>query len=345
MQAPHADRKRPVRRYPGRHAKSVRSIGAAGRRLQAIGNQLVTQRGYRLVNDQSEDVAMEKRKTVEATDGEAAANPDHASEQPQPKIELPAVESPPISPAEIVGVAKSVEPADATAAHRESLAASAKKSVSAAILKITAPKRPRFNLRPRHKRHAVLAASVLIAAAFGAIAGAATSGGFARPAAVDVAAVEENKAMQQSVARLTKEVTGLKASLEAANKSATSQIAKISERLKRESASVTGSVSPPQTVQPAPQASPPLPAPRPETAAAEPQPPRLTIVPDWSIRETRDGFVYVQGYGDIYQVVPGAPLPGLGPVEQIKRQDGRWLVVTPKGIIVSMRDRRYFEQF
>jgi len=111
------------------------------------------------------------------------------------------------------------------------------------------------------------------------------------------------------------------------------------------SASVTGSVSPPQTVQPAPQASPPLPAPRPETAAAEPPPPRLTVLPDWSIRETRDGFVYVQGYGDVYQVVPGAPLPGLGPVEQIKRQDGRWLVVTPKGIIVSMRDRRYFEQF
>ena len=34
---------------------------------------------------------------------------------------------------------------------------------------------------------------------------------------------------------------------------------------------------------------------------------------------------------------------GLGPVEQIKRQDGRWVVVTPKGLIVSMRDRRYFE--
>jgi hypothetical protein len=51
----------------------------------------------------------------------------------------------------------------------------------------------------------------------------------------------------------------------------------------------------------------------------------------------------VQNRGDIYQVVPGAPLPGLGPVEQIKRQDGRWVVVTPKGLIVSARDRSYFE--
>jgi hypothetical protein len=41
--------------------------------------------------------------------------------------------------------------------------------------------------------------------------------------------------------------------------------------------------------------------------------------------------------------VPGAPLPGLGPVESIKLQDGRCVVKTPKGIIVSMRDRHYFE--
>jgi len=53
----------------------------------------------------------------------------------------------------------------------------------------------------------------------------------------------------------------------------------------------------------------------------------------------------VQGHGDIYRVALGAPLPGLGAVEQIKRQDGRWIVVTRKGIIVSPRDRRYFESF
>jgi hypothetical protein len=294
---------------------------------------------------------MQKRKAIETTDGEAVANPDNASEQPQPKIGLPAVESPSISPTEIVSAAKpvvettSVEPSDAMTIPSETLAASAEKNGSAAITEIAALMRSRFILRPRHKRYAVLAASVAIASALGAITGAATSGGFSKPAAIDVAAVEENKAMQQSVARLTKEITSLKASLEAANKSASSQIAKISERLNRDSAGITGSVPPPQTVQPVPQASA-LPTSRRESAAAETQPPaRLAILSDWSIRETRDGYVYVQGHGDVYQVVPGAPLPGLGPVEQIKRQDGRWLVVTPKGIIVSMRDRRYFEQF
>ena len=81
-------------------------------------------------------------------------------------------------------------------------------------------------------------------------------------------------------------------------------------------------------------------------AATEAQPPaRTSIVPDWTIRDTRGGYVYVENHGEIYQVVLGAPLPGLGPVESVKRQDGRWVVTTPKGIIVSMRDRRYFEEF
>ena len=68
------------------------------------------------------------------------------------------------------------------------------------------------------------------------------------------------------------------------------------------------------------------------------QPPaRVSILADWSIRDARDGYVTVQGHGDAYRVVPGTPLPGLGPVEQIKRQDGHWVVVTPKGIIVPRR--------
>lgn len=71
---------------------------------------------------------------------------------------------------------------------------------------------------------------------------------------------------------------------------------------------------------------------------------RASIVADWWIRESRDGYVYVQGHGTVYQAALGAPLPGLGPIKQIERQDGRWLVVTPKGIIVSKRHRRYFEQ-
>ena len=73
------------------------------------------------------------------------------------------------------------------------------------------------------------------------------------------------------------------------------------------------------------------------------QPRARPVVRDWSIRDAHGGYIYVEGHGDIYQIVPGAPLPGLGPVQSIKRLEGRWVVTTPKGIIVSMRDRRYFE--
>jgi len=281
---------------------------------------------------------MAKRRAIEAAGDEGVSNPGSA-----PLIVgLPFFASPSISPAGTEAPAETPpEPPESVGANEISaVAGCVAEEAPAATPDIQAPKRPSFILRPRHKRHALLAASVALAAALGAIVGAAATGAFSKPAIVEVAA-EENKATQQSVARLAKEITGLKASLETASKSANSQIAKIGERLNRESADVTNSITPPQTVSPASQtsASPRLPA------AGEARSSRPPIVTNWSIRETRDGYVYVQGNGDVYQVVPGVPLPGLGLVEKIERHDGRWLVVTPKGIIVSMRDRRYFEQF
>jgi len=256
--------------------------------------------------------------------------------------EMPFVVSPSISPAIETVAQAAAETSTAADTDTNSISAgSAIEDASAAKPGSRTPKRPLFGLRRRHQRHALVALSMTLAAAFGAVVGAAASGAFSKPAIIDTA-VEENETTQESVARLAKEITSLKASLDAANKSTTSQIAKISERVSRESASITNSITAPQTV--APQASPPVSPPKP-TVAAESHASRLPIVADWSIRETRDGYIYVQGHGDVFQVVPGAPLPGLGPVEKIKRQDGRWVVVTPKGIIVSMRDRRYFEQF
>jgi hypothetical protein len=229
-----------------------------------------------------------------------------------------------------------------------------------------APKAPLFVLRPRHKRYAMLAASVAFAAVVGAVVGAVASGGFAPPPPaprVDTAALDEAKSAQQSVARLTKEIATLKANLEAATKAQRTQIAKISERLSdrlnRDAAEVTGSISAPDTTAPAPASAPaatptPIPRPAPRIASVEtqapivtpaPAPARTPIVAGWSIRDTRGGFIYVESQEGIFQVSPGAPLPGLGPVESIKRQDGRWVVHTPKGIIVSMRDRRHFESF
>ncbi len=276
---------------------------------------------------------MAKRKDTEIAGSDAAATPESAAASAPVKNELPTVESPSISPA--VETAPAPEPVAVETPAIEPAAAAA--SVTPA----------RFVLRLRHKRYALLAASVTFAAALGAIVGALASGGFSAPAPAkpDLAAIEESKAMQQSIARLGKEVTTLKASLDAANKSAHTQIAKITDRLEHAQADITGSISAPQTAAPTMEPAP-LPTPRPRVATAEAQPPgRTMIVPGWTIHDLRGGYVYVENHGEVYQVMLGAPLPGLGPVESVKRQDGRWVVTTPKGIIVSMRDRRYFEEF
>ena len=81
----------------------------------------------------------------------------------------------------------------------------------------------------------------------------------------------------------------------------------------------------------------PIPFRKNERTVAAPQAPR-SILRDWWISHARNGYIYVQGHGEMYRVVPGTPLPGLGAVEQIKRENGRWVVMTPKGIIASMRN-------
>jgi uncharacterized protein YlxW (UPF0749 family) len=170
---------------------------------------------------------MAKRKDIETTGGAAAANRNGAPEPAQTKSELPTVESPPLSP----GTEMSAIASDAPEPAIEPIAAAAPAT------------RLRLVLKARHKRYAMLAASVMFAAALGAVVGALASGGFSASARSDVAGIEENKAMQQSIARLGKEITTLKASLEQANKSAHAQIAKITERLEHASAEVTGSIS------------------------------------------------------------------------------------------------------
>ncbi|HBR46856.1 MAG TPA: hypothetical protein DEA80_18385, partial [Afipia sp.] len=62
---------------------------------------------------------------------------------------------------------------------------------------------------------------------------------------------------------------------------------------------------------------------------------RLPVVEGWTLREVSDGIATVSGRPGIFDVIPGDPLPGIGRVDAIRRQDGRWVVVTSRGLIVS----------
>jgi hypothetical protein len=97
---------------------------------------------------------------------------------------------------------------------------------------------------------------------------------------------------------------------------------------------VTGTVAAPAGAQalPMPQASP-------SAAAAGATPKtelgRLPTVDNWVLRDVSHGSALIEGRTGLYEVFAGDPVPGLGRVEAIRKQDGRWVVVTPKGLIVA----------
>jgi hypothetical protein len=199
-------------------------------------------------------------------------------------------------------------------------------------MKISTPK-----LSRRMRRRAALAATIMIAAGFGAAAGAiATRASAPPPAKPNTALLEENHALQRSVAKLNKDLTTLRANVETAARDSKAQIAKVtaslSDRLDK-AMDITGSIGKPATM-PATTAA----APSSSIAGPAPLPqPRPSIVQGWTVREARNGRIWVENRGELFAVAPGVPLPGLGRVETIRRDGGSLVVVTTKGLITENR--------
>jgi hypothetical protein len=80
----------------------------------------------------------------------------------------------------------------------------------------------------------------------------------------------------------------------------------------------TGSIQPPAAT----------PKPKPEIA-------RLPTIEGWVLRDVDGGGALIEGRQGLFEVFAGDTMPGLGRVEAIRRQDGRWVVVTNKGLIVT----------
>ena len=62
---------------------------------------------------------------------------------------------------------------------------------------------------------------------------------------------------------------------------------------------------------------------------------RLPTVEGWVLRDVAYGGALIEGRRGVYEVYAGDPVPGLGRVDAIRRQDGRWVVVTSRGLIVA----------
>jgi hypothetical protein len=250
------------------------------------------------------------------TEAANAAAPASAKGE-SPPVELPQIESPPLSPAgSIAEPEMAVEPVNVI-------------DIAAASAAQADPKR-RF-LSRRTQRKAVFAASVMIAAAAGAVIGALAVPGTPAPR-IDIAGSAERAAMQKSIAQLSKEISTLKAGIEIASKGTGAQIGKIGDRLERieksdRLADATGSITKPASAPAAAHVDAPLPVPRP-----------TIVLSGWALRDAAHGRAVVENRaGDYYDVRPGDPLPGIGTVEAIKRENGVWQVVTTKGVINGQR--------
>jgi len=216
------------------------------------------------------------------------------------------------------------------------------------------------------RRLSAMAAVVAIAASVGAISGALATAGmmhFATPAPVKVA---DTSALESSVARIDADVVALKANVEHTSKTGLGQfnrtndrldklekaqaeplakIAKLSESVDKLRATppaapaqaaaapapareTTGSIAPAQVATAAQAAVPAAAAPKTEVG-------RLPTIDGWRLRDASNGGALIEGRNGLYEVYPGDPIPGVGRVDAIRRQDGRWVVVTSKGLIVS----------
>ena len=55
----------------------------------------------------------------------------------------------------------------------------------------------------------------------------------------------------------------------------------------------------------------------------------------WALRDAGNGSALIEGRQGMFEVYAGDPVPGLGRIEAIRKQDGKWVVVTSKGLIVA----------
>ena len=236
-----------------------------------------------------------------------------------PGLDAPKIEPPIERPAEKLAQMKPPSPDDAAPASRKVLlAAPAAARVSGTFGKFT-----------------LLAATVVLAAAFGAMAGVLGATGVARLAG-DSATAPESTALQSTLAQLRSEVAALKASVDTTSRNTGAQYSKLVERFDRVERAqsvanktdaalpkeTTGSVTPPGAAAALPPAA----------------VPSSANVPGWAVRDVYRGVAMLRSRaGGMVEVEPGDVLPGLGRIEAIRRQDGHWVVITSKGMITSMR--------
>jgi hypothetical protein len=216
-----------------------------------------------------------------------------------------------------------------------------------------------------------LAAALVLTLGIGALAGGLGTLGVRQILAPDDLQTTEAGAFKDTIARLAADVAALKSSQDSAAKTAGAQLTRMSERIDRAEraqaepatrlAKITEAVDrlerrvamaglPPATVAaaPAPTASatsihPGNPADVTGTISNAPQATpssnkdlsRLPVIQGWVLQRVVDGTAIIHSRDGMIEVGVGNALPGGGRVEAIRRQDGHWIVVTSRGLVLA----------
>ena len=214
------------------------------------------------------------------------------------------------------------------------------------------------------RRIAAMVAVVALATIAGALGGAFATATFMHGGS-DVAANGGQSALETSLSRIDTDIQALKTGLEHTSKLGMNQFNKTSDRLDKleraqtepaaKLAKLSEAVDKLRTVPaavPAAAAAVPVaakdvtgsisvasaqPAPAQQATANPPKGEvgRLPTVEDWVLRDVGNGGALIDSRRGLYEVYAGDVVPGLGRVDAIRRQDGRWVVVTSRGLIVA----------
>jgi hypothetical protein len=213
------------------------------------------------------------------------------------------------------------------------------------------------------RRLSALAAVVALAAIAGALGGAMATAGLQQFAGHDAALAANavpstNAAFDATVARIDADIAALKASVEHGSKLALAQTGKTNDRLDKvekaqleplaKLAKLSEQVEKLHATPPTPVAAaapPPAakdvtgsitpPAAGPKAAEVKNEVGRLPTIDGWILRDVTNGGALIEGRQGIFEVYAGDLVPGLGRIDAVRRQDGHWVVVTNRGLVVA----------
>lgn len=254
---------------------------------------------------------------------------------PDEKAQEPSGE--PVDPSEISVPSRAIEPASRAARS------------TVLLVTLPHPEDATAGPAPEHKttRRFALSPAMLsmIAVLVGAALGSAATAGLLATGGAPAATSSDPMTFTAALERIDRELTTLKTSIEGSAKQSNAQVAKITDRLDRadktqsdtaarvartgdsldridhrlnSAAEQTGAV-PSATLAPGPG-----------------RPPGAPILDGWVLRDLFNGGALIQSpRNGVLEVIPGDNVPGLGRIDAIRRQDGRWVVVTSRGLIVA----------